>query len=166
MHFIIIVFLSLTVGVLSAYADEKVASKTNFAMAVNQYFQAHPVCIEIPATEQYKFPITILPTHNKYYQYEPIILAFLAKLGLLTPQESTVNVPETISLLTLSSAKNHPQKMVKTQQIVYALSDLGKAVYKENISYSPFDGKHHGFCYGEPRVVEITHYSEPADLLG
>jgi len=50
MHFII-VFLSLTVGVLSAYADEKVASKTNFTTAINQYLEAHPVCIGIPTAQ-------------------------------------------------------------------------------------------------------------------
>jgi hypothetical protein len=56
--------------------------------------------------------------------------------------------------------------MIKTQQIMYALSELGKAAYRENVSDNNFDGKHHGFCYGEPRVVEIINYSEPADLLG
>src|SRR5712671_1772574 len=98
MHLIITIFLSLAAVVLNAYADEKVASKPNFAMAINQYFQAHPACIEIPASEQYKFPTTILPTHNQYSQNEPIMLAFLAKLGLLTAQETTVNVPETSPL--------------------------------------------------------------------
>jgi hypothetical protein len=55
----ITIFLSLVVCVLSAYADEKVASKPNFTTAINQYWQAHPACIEIPAAAQYKFPITI-----------------------------------------------------------------------------------------------------------
>ena len=49
----ITIFLSLAVCVLSAYADEKVASKPNFTTAINQYLQAHPACIEIPAAEQY-----------------------------------------------------------------------------------------------------------------
>jgi hypothetical protein len=59
MNLIIMVFLSLAVVVLNAYADEKVANKPNFAMAINQYFQAYPTCIEIPVSEQYKFPTTI-----------------------------------------------------------------------------------------------------------
>ena len=166
MHIIITVFLSLAVVVLNACADEKVANKQNFATAVNQYFKAHPTCIEFTASEHYKFPATILPTHNQYYQNEPVILTFLGKLGLLTAQETTVDVPETPSLPIISVEKKPSPKMVKAQQIVYALSDLGKAAYRENVSHNFFDGTHHGFCYGEPRVVEIINYSEPADLLG
>ena len=90
----ITIFLSLVVCVLSAYADEKAASKPAFTTAINEYLQTHPVCIEIPAAEQYKFPLTILPTHGRFYQGEPIMFAFLTKIGLLSAKETTVNVEE------------------------------------------------------------------------
>jgi hypothetical protein len=84
---------------------------------------------------------------------------------LLQHSVGTITVPEAYPLPTLSFERKQPQKMVKPQQTVYALSELGKAAYRENVSESFFDGKHHGFCYGEPRIVEIINYSEPADIL-
>ena len=130
----ITIFLSLAVCVLSAYADEKVASKPNFTTAINQYLQAHPACIEIPAAEQYKFPFTILPTHNHYSQGEPVLFVFLAKLGLLTAQATTVNVEEKASLL-MPSEKSRTPKIVQARGTVYGLSELGKSAYRENVSY-------------------------------
>src|SRR5205823_3716194 len=46
--------------------------------------------------------------------------------GLLTTQEATVNAPETSLSPIFDFEKKHPPKMVKAQQIVYALSELGK----------------------------------------
>jgi hypothetical protein len=78
------IFLSLAVWVLSAYADEKAASTQNFTTAINQYLQAHPPCVEIRAGEQNKFPLTIVLNKQCSHNNDAIIFAFLAKLGLLT----------------------------------------------------------------------------------
>jgi hypothetical protein len=78
-----------------------------------------------------KFPLTILPAHDRYYQDEPIMFAFLAKIGLLTAQATTVNVEEKNPLPSISEKSRTP-KIVQARGTVYGLSELGKSVYRAN----------------------------------
>ncbi len=149
---IIFVLLTAVVGCSSP----KSASKENFKKAINAYYVKKQVYIfDTSVTNNFKFPVKIktdMFTNNLIDSYQALVSA-----NLLSVKDTSVK--EDVLLFGKGGKRTVPVKE-------YELTDNGKKYYKEAATTNMITGNLNGFIVGQPEVIEVTSYTEPADSAG
>jgi hypothetical protein len=132
----------LMTSTLLACSDPKEATESNFTKAAQAHLDAaFPHCL---------LPFAF-PAESEEYDYKGINdgLRALAKIGLLSEKEET---------------KKERVGFFRTTRklFTYDLTNEGRKFY------TPVDKKadRSGFCVGRAEVVDVTTFTEPADLFG
>jgi hypothetical protein len=130
---------------LACATDPKEATKANFAKALQAHHDEEKACLNVAV----RFP----------YEAEKgagtlEVLRELAARGLLTASETR----KTVQQVALFGAP----PTTKVNATAFALSDTGKAVSREQTGWTHSTD----FCFGAPQVVDVTSFTEPADMLG
>lgn len=146
--------------ILSGCSDPKKASKSNFEKAINAYLDKNPLCIDAPstwlkprgqekATSVYPAYVAISSDAANSQQLDALVSA-----GLLSSKTGTIPGD-----LTWNGASG-PPKPVK----IYDLTDKGRKAISQPGDQAT--GRNQQFCYGTPKVEEITQFTEPSSAMG
>jgi len=142
---------------MTGCSSPKTASKSNFTKAINAYYIKHPVYLfDTSVTSNFKFPVKIKPdmfSNNLITAYQVLVSANLLSVKDITTEENVITIFGKGGKRTVSVKE-------------YNLTDYGKKYYKEAASTNMIVGSKNGFFIGQPEVLEITSYTEPADSAG
>ena len=132
---------SLTLAIMGC-SDSQKAGESNFKSAAQDFLNvAYPAC----------YIVETFPTKPDGWDIrgQKLIYEEMVKLGLLIKKEE------------MTKPKSKWQKPQK--EFVFDLTDEGKKYYQ-----LPNDKNHKqgGFCFGEPKVKEITNFTEPSEMMG
>lgn len=139
---------------MTGCSSPKTASKPNFKKTINAYYVNNPAYIfDTSVTNNFIFPAKIksdMFSKNIINAYKVLVSA-----NLLSVKDTSVE-EKVISLFGKGGKSTVPVKE-------YSLTDDGKKYYKEAAATNMIVGKKNGFFVGQPEVLEITSYTEPAD---
>ncbi|MEO8184800.1 MAG: hypothetical protein ABI895_38825 [Deltaproteobacteria bacterium] len=128
-----------------ACSNPKDATKPNFFKALQAYHDEAKACLRVDVRFPYEAErgSSTLP-----------VLQELAAQGLLAASD-TKKVVQQVALFGAPPTR-------KVDATAFALSDTGKAVSREETGWTHSTA----FCFGTPKVVEVTSFTEPADMMG
>jgi hypothetical protein len=128
-----------------ACSNPKDATKSNFSRALQAYHDEAKACLRVDV----RFP------HEAEKGSSTLpVLQELAARGLLTAND-TQKVVQQVALFGAPPTR-------KVDATAFALSDAGKAISREETGWTHSTA----FCFGTPKGVEVTSFTEPADMMG
>jgi hypothetical protein len=147
-HFLLLSFCLL----LGGCSDPKEVSKDNFAKIIKRSVEKNNFCIAL-AVKKWPYTLMVGPdTAKNQRKLDALVDGGLLKRSAATREYKT---------------SDYYGKTVSTQNVPvfeYTLSELGE---KLSIPAGGFwIGKGTAWCYAHEELVEISNFTEPADLLG
>lgn len=137
--------LAAVVLLIAGCSDPKAVSKPNFQAALQGWFDEHPECVNIgtiPAT--IRINTQIKPWNQAAYEA-------LAAAGLLSAEKRHVE------------EKSIMGKPMGYDALVYSPTKDGASVIREAKGLL---GGGSDLCFARRKVLEVTSYTEPGDMMG
>ncbi len=151
-----ILLLSAAVILSACGNDPKAANEANFEKALNAHFSKMKQCFGIGSEPNSKGIIQEFRTSGKFQDKQLPFYNGLSDLGIL---EAVTYQKDTKSF--------SGQVTGKSDWIGFKVSDEGKSYLRPaEFDKGFFSTGTPQLCYGTPQVVEITNFTEPAEVMG
>ena len=154
---ITLLLMSATALLVSACGnDPKVANEANFEKALNAHYAKMKACLRVGSKPNDKGIIQEFRVDNSRQDKQLNFYNGLASLGLLEAVTYQKDVR------TFSG-----QVTGKSDWVGFKISDEGKIYQRPaELDNGFFSTGAPQFCYGTPKVVAITNFTEPAEIMG
>ena len=140
------------VVVLGACSGSQSASKSNFQVAIQDYYASQmEACID----SGMRFPHELLESNYRYDQQSQLLDEFVS-IGFLSSEKFEKEV--------VANPLAFFTEMKTVSGTRYALTPEGESVARTMPGPVGLGGA--SFCYGSYRVIEVTNFTEPAEFLG
>ena len=124
--------------------------KGELKRALDNYYSKYPAFVETSSSLMHNFPMKIQKTDT----FHIARFDLFSKVGLLTREEIIDN-----------EGNFFGPPSTTPNAVQYALTDKGKKFFKTSCGSSQIM-EEDGFIFGQIKVIGITDYSEPANMMG